>query len=79
MYNVKKSATLTCPNRSMYLQLDNYPPYYDKKLDVFETHNNRNLRCIHGCTDYIAHNDFITWVSKNSWKMLFSELSQAEK
>ena len=35
--------------------------------------------CIHGYTNCVAHNDLITWVSKNSWEMLLSEFSQAEK
>ena len=35
--------------------------------------------CIHGYTNCIAHNDLITWVSTNSWEMLLSEFSQAEK
>ena len=37
------------------------------------------MRCIHGYTNCVAHNDLITWVSKNSWEMLLSEFSQAEK
>ena len=37
------------------------------------------MRCIHRYTNRIAHNDLITWVSKNSWEMLLSEFSQAEK
>ena len=52
----------------MYLQLDDYPPYYDKKSDIFETHINSNLRCIHGYTNCMIHTDLITWVSKNIGK-----------
>ena len=63
----------------MYLDLDDYPPYSDKKLVIFYTHININLRCIHGYTDCVAHNDLNTWVSKHSWEMLLSEFSQAEK
>ena len=37
------------------------------------------MRCIYGYTNCVAHNDLITWVSKNSWEILHSEFSQAEK
>ena len=63
----------------MYLELDYYPPYYDLKTFIFETHININLRCIHEYTNSIAYNDLITWVSKNSCEMLLSEFSQTEK
>ena len=63
----------------MHLQLDDYPPYYDKKSDNFETYMNRNLICIHGYSNCVSHNDLITWVSKNSCEMLLSKFSQAEK
>ena len=36
-----KNAMLTCLYGPMYLHLDDYPPYSDKKSDVFETHINR--------------------------------------
>ena len=63
----------------MYLELDDYPPYYDiKKPVIFGTHINIHLRCIHGYTNYVARNYLITWVSKNSWEILFSEFLQAE-
>ena len=75
IYRLRKSATLTCLYGPIYLYLDEYTPYYDKQLDIFDTHINRNLRCIHGYTNYVAHNYLITWVSKNSWGMLFSEFS----
>ena len=44
---LRKNATLTCLYGPMYLQLDDYPLYSDKKSDIIETHNNSNLRCIH--------------------------------
>ena len=37
------------------------------------------MRCIHGYTNCVAHNDLITWVSKNAREMLISEFSQDEK
>ena len=49
------------------------------KSFIFETHINRNLRCINVYTNCVAHIDLITWVSKNYWEMLLSEFSQAEK
>ena len=33
----------------------------------------------HGYTNYVRHTDLITWVSKNSWGMLLSEFSHAER
>ena len=71
MYRVRKGATLTCLYGPMYLQLDDYPPYSDKISDIFETHINSNLRCIHGNTNYVRHTDLITWVSNSSWDMIF--------
>ena len=56
----------------MYLQLDEYPPYSDKRSDIFETHINSNLRCINGYTNCVRHTDSITWVSNSSWDMLLS-------
>ena len=50
-----------------------------KKSVIFETHTNRNLICIHGYINCVAHNELITWVSKTSWEILFSEFSQAGK
>ena len=46
---------------------------------MFETDMNRNLIYIHGYNNCVAHNDQITWVSKNSWEMLPSEFSHAER
>ena len=46
---------------------------------MFETDINRNWICIHGYNNYVTHTDLITWVSKNSWEILLSEFSQAEK
>ena len=63
----------------MYLELDDYPPYSDKKSVVFETNINRNLRCIHGYTNCTRHTDSITWVSKISWENLLSEFLHAER
>ena len=63
----------------MYIQLDEYPPYSDKKLDIFETHMNRNLICIHGYKNYVALNYLITLISKNYREMLLSEFSQSGK
>ena len=61
----------------MYLLLDDYPPYSDKKSDIFETHINSNLRCIHGYNNYMRHSDLITWVSNSSWDILLSEFIHA--
>ena len=63
----------------MYLQLDEYPPYSDKRSDIFEIHIKRNLRCSHGYTNCNRHTDSINWVSKHSREMLFSEFSHAER
>ena len=63
----------------MYLKLDDYHPYYDKQSDIFETKINKNLRCIHGYANYVAHNDLITWVSKNSREIFIPEFSQSGK
>ena len=63
----------------MYLQLDDYPPYYDKKSDIFETRINGNLRCIHGYTNCMRHTDLITWVSNSSWDILLSEFIHAKR
>ena len=78
MYRLRKRATLTRLYGTMYLDLDEYPTYSDKKYVKFETRINRNLICIHGYMNCVAHNDLITWVSKNSYEMLLSEFSQAE-
>ena len=61
----------------MYLQLDIYQPYSDKKIDIFETYINKKFRCIHGYTNHVEQNVLFTWVSKNSWKMFLSEFPQA--
>ena len=63
----------------MYLHLDDYPLYYGKKSDIFETHINSNLRCIHGYTNCMRHTDLITWVLNNAWMMLLSEFNDAVK
>ena len=68
--SVKRNATLTCVYEPMYLQLDDYPPYSGKNSDIFETLINSNLRCIHGYTNCMRHNDLITWVSNSAWNML---------
>ena len=47
--------------------------------DIFETHINSNLRCIHGYTNCTRHTDLITWVSNSAWKMLLSEFNHAVK
>ena len=49
-----------------------------KKSDIFETQINKNLRCIHGYTNYVAQNELITWVSISSWKFFPSEFPQAK-
>ena len=61
----------------MYLQLGDYPPYSGKRSDIFETHINSNLRCIHGYTNCMRHTDLITWVSNSSWDLLLSEYIHA--
>ena len=58
--------------------MDDYPPYSDKISDIFETHINSNLRCIHVYTNCIRHTYLITWVSNSSWGMLLSEFLHAE-
>ena len=63
----------------MYLQLDEYPPYYDEISDISEKHINRNLRCIHGYTNCVRHTDSITWVYIDYWERLLSEFSHAER
>ena len=63
----------------MYLQLDDYPTYYGKKSEMFETHINSNLRCIHGYTNFMRHTDLITWVSNSAWKMLLSQFIHVVK
>ena len=77
-YHSIKSVTLTCLYGPRYLELDDYPPYSDKRSIIFETHNNRNLRYSHGHTNCVRHTDLITWVSKHSWEMLLSDFSHAE-
>ena len=62
MYCLRKIAKMTCQYVPMYLKLDNYPPYSDKISDIFETHINSNLRCIHRYTNCMRHTDSITWV-----------------
>ena len=46
---------------------------------IFETHINRNLRCSYEYTNCVRHTDLINWVSKNSWEILLSEFSYAER
>ena len=79
IYRSRKIPTLTCLYVPMHLDLDDYPPYSDKRSVIFETHINRNLRCSHGYTNCVRHTDLITWVSKTSWEMLHSEFSHAER
>ena len=62
----------------MYLQLDDYTPYYDTLSDIFETKINKNLRCCHGYTNYAGNKQLITWVSKHSWEMFHSEFPRAQ-
>ena len=50
-----------------------------KKSDIFETHINSNLRCVHRYTNYIRHTDSITWISNSSWDMLLPEFIHAVK
>ena len=52
-----------------------YPPYYDKQSDIFETNNNGNLRYSHGYKNYFAQNVLITWVSKNIGGMFLSDFT----
>ena len=79
MYRLRKSTTLTCLYGTMHLELDDYPLYSNKISVIFETQINRNLICSHGYTNCVRHTDLITWVSKNSWEMLLSEFSHAER
>ena len=70
---------LTCEYGLMYLHLDDYPPYSGKNSDIFETHINSNLRCIHGYTNCMRHTDLITWVSNYASMMLLYEFNDAIK
>ena len=70
---------LTCVYGTMYLQLDDYPPYTGKNSDNFETHINSNLRCIHGYSNCMRNTDLITWVSNSARKMLLSQFIHAVK
>ena len=49
------------------------------KTEIFETHININLICIHGYTKYVAQNELITLVSIISWKSFLSKFPQAKK
>ena len=44
MYCLRKTATMKPLYVPMYLDLDYYPPYSDKKDIIFETHIGRDLR-----------------------------------
>ena len=66
-YYLWKMAKLTCLYVPMYLPLDDYQPYSDKKIDFFEANINKEFRCIHGYTNHDEHNVLITWVSILSW------------
>ena len=37
------------------------------------------MKCGHGYTNFVAHNDLIAWVLKHSWEILLYELSQSGK
>ena len=63
----------------MYLHLEDYPPYTGKNSEMFETHINSNLRCIHGYSNGMRHTDLITWVSKYAWNMLLSQFIHSVK
>ena len=76
---LRKCAALTCLYGLIYLQLDDYPPYSDKKSDIFQTHINSNSRCIHGYTNCMRQTDLITWLSNSYWDMLLSEFIHAVK
>ena len=65
---------LTCEYGLMYLNLDDYPPYSGKNSDIFETHINSKLICIHGYINCMRHTDLITWVSNSAWNMLLSKV-----
>ena len=65
LYSLRKSVTLKYLYGSMCFHLDEYPPYSDKRSDIFGTHINRNLICSHVYTNWVRHTDLITWVSKN--------------
>ena len=69
-------AKLTRLHGPMYLQLDDYPPYYDKQYNIFETSINKKSKCIHGYKNHVEQNVLITWVLKNIWKMFLSEFTQ---
>ena len=70
---------MTCLYGTMYLQLDDYSQYSDERSDIFEKHITRNLICIHEYTNCVRHTDLITWVSIDSWEMLLSKFSHAER
>ena len=62
-----------------YINAEGREDLSKQKLTNCETNTNINLIFIHGYTICVAHNDLITWIFKNSWEMLLSEFSQAEK
>ena len=45
---------------------------------MFGTNINKNLRCCHGYTNYVGQKQIITWVSKNTWDIFYSEFPQAQ-
>ena len=73
---LKNIDKLTCLYGPMYLQLNDYPPYYDKQSDIFETNINNNLRYCFGYPIYSWQTQLITGVSKTTWKIFYSEFPQ---
>ena len=76
---LRKIATLTGLYVTLYLHLDDHLPYSYKKIIIFETHINSNLKCINGYTNCMRYTDLITWVSNYSWDTLLSEFIHAVK
>ena len=62
----------------MYLQLDDYHPYYDALSDNFESNMNNNLRYCHCYTINAENKPIITWVPNIPWEMLYSEFPSSQ-
>ena len=62
MCYLRKMAKLNILYGPMHLPLDDYPPYSDKKSDIFEAKINKEFRCIHGYINHDERNVLNTWV-----------------
>ena len=64
-----KKCKLTILHGPMYMDLDDYPPYTDEFLDIFETKINFSIRCCHGYPDSSENYGIITMIDKKSWNV----------